>query len=125
LNELERSRRAESAEIAQAANKPADDTALRRVVAASVLDISVRQGEPFVAALAAAKALAPDPEQLKPLDGLLHRVRAASLQRELSALVRCAAGAVIKPPAVMDRLRQARSSFRIERSDAVGNDRTP
>jgi hypothetical protein len=130
LNELERSRRAESAEIAQAANKPADDTALRRVVAASVLDISVRQGEPFVAALAAAKALAPDPEQLKPLDGFASTgvPSHASLSRELSALV-----PKLSPPApenkttgtgIMDRLQAGAAKLvRIERTDAVGNDR--
>ncbi len=39
--------------------KPADDMPLRRVVAASLLDVSVRQGEPFVAALAAAKCSYP------------------------------------------------------------------
>jgi hypothetical protein len=130
LGELERSRRAEGAEIAQAANKVADDTALRRVVAAFMLDISVRQGEPFVAALAAAKALAPDPEQLKPLDGFASTgvPSPASLSRELAALV-----PKLSPPApenkttgtgIMDRLQAGASKLvRIERTDAVGNDR--
>jgi len=130
LNELERSRRAESAEIAQAANKPVDDTALRRVVAASVLDISVRQGEPFMAELAAAKALAPDPLQLKPLDGFASTgvPSPASLSRELGALV-----PKLSPPApenkttgtgIMDRLQAGAAKLvRIERTDAVGNDR--
>jgi len=130
LNELERSRRAESAEIAQAANKPVDDTALRRVVAASILDVSVRQGEPFVAELAAAKALAPDPQQLKPLDGFASTgvPSPASLSRELAALV-----PKLSPPApenkttgagIMDRLQAGAAKLvRIERTDAVGNDR--
>ena len=130
LNELERSRRAESAEIAQAANKPADDTALRRVVAASMLDMSVRQSEPFVAALAAAKALAPDPGELKPLDGFASTgvPSPASLSRELTALV-----PKLSPPAqetkttgtgIMDRLQAGAARLvRIERTDAVGNDR--
>jgi hypothetical protein len=130
LGELERSRRAEGAEIAQAANKVADDTALRRLVAAFMLDISVRQGEPFVAALAAAKALAPDPEQLKPLDGFASTgvPSPASLSRELAALV-----PKLSPPApenkttgtgIMDRLQAGASKLvRIERTDAVGNDR--
>ena len=38
-----------------------------RVVAASLLDISVRQGDPYVAALAAAKSLTADADALKPL----------------------------------------------------------
>ena len=130
LNELERSRRAESAEIAQAANKPADDTALRRLVAASMLDISVRQGEPFAAELAAAKALAPDPQQLKPLDGFASTgvPSPASLSRELGALV-----PKLSPPAqenkttgtgIMDRLQAGAAKLvRIERTDTSGNDR--
>jgi hypothetical protein len=130
LNELERSRRVEGTEIAQAANRPADDTALRRVVAASVLDISVRQGEPFVAALAAAKALAPNPEQLKPLDGFASTgvPSPASLSRELAALV-----PKLSPPpqenkttgtGIMDRLQAGAAKLvRIERTDTVGNDR--
>lgn len=130
LSELERSRRAEGAEIAQAANRPADDTALRRVVAASVLDISVRQGEPFVEALAAAKALAPNPDQLKPLDGFASTgvPSPASLSRELAALV-----PKLSPPpqenkttgtGIMDRLQAGAAKLvRIERTDAVGNDR--
>ena len=123
--------RAESAEIAQAANKPADDTALRRVVAASMLDVSVRQGEPFVAALAAAKALAPDPEALKPLDVFAASgvPNAASLCRELLTLV-----PKLSPPApenattgtgIVDRLQAGAAKLvRIERTDAVGNDRS-
>ena len=38
------------------------------VVAATLLDVSVRHGEPYAAALEAAKALAPDPAVLKPLE---------------------------------------------------------
>ena len=49
--------------------KPADDVPLRRVVAAALLDVSVRQGDPYAAALAAAKSLAANPDALKPLDG--------------------------------------------------------
>ena len=131
LSELERAKQAESAEIAQAANKPMDDKALRRVVAASMLDVSVRQGEPFVAALAAAKALAPDPEALKALDvfAATGLPNAASLCRELLTLV-----PKLSPPApqnsttgtgIMDRLQAGAAKLvRIERTDAVGNDRS-
>jgi len=130
LGEIERATRAESAEIAQASNKPADDSALRRVVAASMLDASVRQGEPFVAALAAAKALASNPEMLKPLDGFAASgvPSPASLSRELLKLV-----PKFSPPppgnataggGILDRLQAGAAKLvRIERTDAVGNDR--
>jgi hypothetical protein len=130
LGEIERATRAESAQIAQAANKPADDIALRRVVAASMLDASVRQGEPFPAALAAAKALAPDPQVLKPLDGFAATgvPNPASLSRELLTLV-----PKLSPPppqnsttgtGIIDRLQAGAAKLvRIERTDAVGNDR--
>jgi hypothetical protein len=130
LGEIERATRAESAQIAQAANKPADDIALRRVVAASMLDVSVRQGEPFPAALAAAKALAPDSQVLKPLDGFAATgvPNPATLSRELLTLV-----PKLSPPppqnsttgtGIIDRLQAGAAKLvRIERTDAVGNDR--
>src|SRR5207245_9901314 len=86
--ELERAARAQVSGIAQESGKPADDVPLRRVVAASVLDVSVRQGEPYAAALAAAKSLAENADALKPLDGFAATgvASAASLSRELVAL---------------------------------------
>ena len=53
--------RAQSAEIAQENAKPADDVPLRRIVAAALLDVLVRTGDPYPAALAAAKSLAAEP----------------------------------------------------------------
>ena len=130
LSQIERASRAESAEIALQDNKPADDTALRRVVVASMLDGSVRQSEPFAAQLAAAKALAPDPEALKPLDAFAASgvPSAASLSRELLTLV-----PKLSPPApenattgtgIVDRLQAGAAKLvRIERADAVGTGR--
>jgi hypothetical protein len=130
LSQVERASRAESAEIALQDNKPADDTALRRVVVASMLDGSVRQSEPFAAQLAAAKALAPDPEALKPLDAFAASgvPSAASLSRELLTLV-----PKLSPPApenattgtgIVDRLQAGAAKLvRIERADAVGTGR--
>jgi hypothetical protein len=130
LSQIERATRAASAELAQQDHKPADDSALRRVVAASMLDVSVRQGEPFAAQLAAAKALAPNPDALKPLDGFAVSgvPSAAGLSRELLALV-----PKLSPPApenattgtgIVDRLQAGAAKLvRIERTDAVGNDR--
>jgi hypothetical protein len=66
--EIERATRAQVAALSQERTGPADDLALRRVVVASLLDISVRQGEPYAASLAAAKALTADADALKPLD---------------------------------------------------------
>jgi hypothetical protein len=131
LSQIERAARAESAAIAQRDSKPADDTALRRLVAASMLDISVRQGEPFVAALAAAKSLAPDPDALKPLNDFASSgvPNAANLSRELLTLV-----PKLSPPApensttgtgIIDRLKTGAAKLvRIERTDTVGNDRS-
>jgi hypothetical protein len=130
LSQIERATRAESAELAQQDHKPADDGALRRVVAASMLDVSVRQGEPFAAQLAAAKSLAPHPDALKPLDGFAASgvPSAAGLSRELVALA-----PKLSPPApdnattgtgIVDRLQAGAARLvRIERTDAVGNDR--
>jgi hypothetical protein len=131
LGQIERATRAESAVIAQQSNKPADDAVLRRVVVASMLDISVRQGEPFAAALAAAKSLAADAAALKPLDDFAASgvPSAALLSRELLTLV-----PKLSPPApeiattgsgIVERLQAGAAKLvRIERTDAVGNDRS-
>src|SRR6266576_4746581 len=89
IAELERATRATVSEIAQESARPADDVPLRRVVAATVLDVSVRQGEPYATALAAAKSLAENADALKPLDGFAATgvPSAASLSRELLSLV--------------------------------------
>ena len=130
LSQIERATRAESAEIAQQSAKPVDDTGLRRVVVASMLDVSVRQGEPFAAALTAAKSLAADAATLKPLDEFATSgvPSAAILSRELLTLV-----PKLSPPApepattgagIVDRLQAgAAKLIRIERTDAVGTDR--
>jgi hypothetical protein len=111
--------------------KPADDAALRRVVVASLLDLSVRQGEPFKDALSAAKSLAPDDAALNSLEGFAAAgvPTAAILSRELLTLV-----PKLSPPPVLvndtvnpdivDRLKAGAARLvRIERTDAVGNDR--
>jgi hypothetical protein len=127
---IERATRAQGAEIAQESAKPADDLALRRVVAASLLDVAVRQGDPYAAVLAAAKSLAADPDSLKPLDGFATSgvPHAAALSRELLTLV-----PKLSPPAaenattgsgIIDRLQAGASRLvRIERTDTNGNDR--
>jgi hypothetical protein len=130
LAEVERAVRAEGERIAQATSQPADDVALRRLVVASMLDLSVRQSEPFTDALKAAKALASDPQMLKPLEDFAGSgvPNPAALCRELLTLV-----PKLEPPAtasattgtgIVERLQAGAAKLvRVERTDAVGNDR--
>jgi hypothetical protein len=127
--------RAQSAELAQENAKenakPADDMSLRRVVAAALLDVLVRIGDPYPAALTAAKSLAANPDALKPLEGFAAKgvPNANALSRELLTLV-----PKLSPPAqpdnattgsgIVERLQAGASKLvRIERTDTVGNDR--
>src|SRR6266576_2288550 len=129
IAQLERATRAQVSGIAQESAKPADDVPLRRVVAATVLDVSVRQGEPYVAALAAAKSLAENADALKPLDGFAATgvPSAASLSRELLTLVQKLSPAqesATSGSGIIDRLQAGAAKLvRIERTDGVGNDR--
>ena len=130
LAQIERTNRAQTSEIAQENAKPADDVPLRRIVAAAMLDVLVRVGDPYPAALSAAKSLAPDPDALKPLDGFAASgvPSAAVLSRELLTLV-----PKLQPPmpenaatgtGIVERLQAGAAKLvRIERTDAVGNER--
>lgn len=125
---LERAARAQSTEIAQENARPVDDVALRRIVAAALLDVLVRVGDPYPAALTAAKSLAPNPDALKPLDAFAASgvPGAPVLSRELLALV-----PKLSPPSpensttgssLVDKLQAGASKLvRIERTDTVGN----
>jgi len=129
LANIEAAARTLSAEAAQRAAAP-DDPQLRRVVAASLLDVSVRAGEPYAAALAAAKPFAANADALKPLDGFTATgvPNINALNRELQALL-----PKLSPPqetsttgsGIVDRLQAGAARLvRIERTDAVaGNDR--
>jgi hypothetical protein len=138
LDQIERVTREQAAAIAgakQVASKAAqDDLPLRRVVAAALLDVAVRHGDPYVGALAAAKALAPDPDKLKPLDQFADKgvPNPPMLNRELLALVpklspaaaNSDTGTGTASGGIVDRLKAGASSLvRIERTDAAGNDR--
>jgi hypothetical protein len=129
LSQIERATRTQTAEIAQESAKPADDVPLRRVVAAALLDVSVRQGEPYAAALAAAKSLAENADGLKPLDGFAASgvPSAASLSRELLTLVPKLSPAqenAASGSSIVDRLQAGAAKLvRIERTDGVGSDR--
>ena len=138
---LENQIRAQGAEIAQqgsriadnkvAEAKPADDLPLRRLVAAALLDTQVRSGDPYSAALAAAKSLAPNPDALKPLDEFAAKgvPSAASLSRELLALMPKLSPVAQQPHittglGIVERLKAGATRLvKIERVDTVGDDR--
>ena len=133
--------RAQAAEIAQQAGKiaetkaadakPADDLPLRRVVAAALLDVLVRIGDPYQAALASAKALSPNADALKPLDQFAATgvPSTAKLAGELLTLV-----PKLSPPpppdtattgsGIVERLQAGAAKLvKIERTDTSGTDR--
>jgi hypothetical protein len=130
LAQIEGATRAQTAAIAQESSKPADDVPLRRIVAAALLDVHVRSGDPYPAVLAAATALAATPDALKPLDGFAASgvPGNAALSRELLTLV-----PKLSPPAsdnattgagLVDRLQAGAAKLvRIERTDTIGTDR--
>ena len=126
---IESAVRAQKSAIAQDNAKPADDVPLRRIVAAALLDIQVRVGEPYPAELAAAKSLAPHPEALKPLEGFAESgvPRPAVLSRELLTLVAKLSPAVeavsTTGSGLVERLKDGASKLvRIERTDTNGSD---
>jgi hypothetical protein len=138
ITQIERAAKAQETEIAAiksaeaktAEAKPADDVALRRVVAASLLDVAVRHGDPFAAQLAAAKPLATNAETLKPLETSAASgvPNAPALCRDLLAivpkLVPSAPDAETTGSGIVDRLQAGAAKLvRIQRADATGTDR--
>jgi hypothetical protein len=131
LGQIERAAAALKAETAQQSARPADDRPLRRVVAASLLDGTVRQSEPYAAQLGAAKPLADDANALKPLEAFAASglPTVATLSRELLAVLpKLTATADAAPTTGMgfvDRLQAGAARLvRIQRTDAVtGDDR--
>jgi hypothetical protein len=137
---IESTLRKQTAELAQQGNKIgevgaadaklADDMPLRRVVAASLLDVAVRHGDAYAAPLEAARRFAENPDALKPLD-----VFAASgvpspgaLSRELLEIVPKLAppppSAATTGTGIVDRLQAGAAKLvRIERTDATSTDR--
>ncbi|MGH6641479.1 MAG: COG4223 family protein [Bradyrhizobium sp.] len=141
IAKLESAVQAQAAEIAQQSSKianakaadakPADDLPLRRVVAAALLDVLVRTGDPYPAALAAAKAVAPNAEALKPLEAFAATgvPNANKLSSELLTLVPKLTPAA--PPdtstagsGIVERLQAGAAKLvKIERTDTSGSDR--
>jgi hypothetical protein len=142
LAKAESQMRAQGAEIAQQGSKladskppeakPADDMPLRRMVAATLLDVLVRTGDAFPTALATAKSLAPNPDALKPLDQFAEKgvPNANRLSTELLALVpKLSPPAAQQDPAttgsgIVERLQAGAARLvKIERTDTAGTDR--
>lgn len=127
LTQIERAAGALKTETAQQSAKPADDKPLRRIVAASLLDGQVRQGEPYAVALDQAKSLALDANALAPLNAFAATgvPTAASLSRDLLALPNLSPPAENAPAGAgfVDRLQAgAVRLLRIQRTDAVAGD---
>ena len=140
IAKIESQMRAQNAEIAQQGSKladtkadakPADDLALRRLVAGALLDVLVRIGDPYPTALAATKALAPNPDALKPLDQFAEKgvPNAGKLSTELLALVPKLSPAAQQSTAttgtgIVERLQAGAAKLvKIERTDTAGSDR--
>ncbi|MFB6459387.1 COG4223 family protein [Bradyrhizobium tunisiense] len=134
IAQLERASKSERAELAQQGEKIAeakarDDKPLRSVVAAALLDVAVRHGDPYQSQLSAARSLAAKPDMLKPLETFASSgiPTPVALSRELLNIV-----PKLSPPAeaqtsgtgIVERLQAGASKLvRIERTDGVGNDR--
>ncbi len=128
LNAIERAAGDLKSSAAEQSAKPVDDPVLRRTVAASLLDTSVRQSEPYSAALAAVKPLAADPAQLKPLDAFATSgvPSDAALSRELLALLPkltpVQSETASSNTGFLDRLQAGAAKLvRIERTDVAGS----
>ena len=127
IDQIERTkvRRAQAA-----ASKPADDVPLRRVVAAALLDVAVRHGDPFAGALAAAKALAPDAGEAEAArsvrgEGRAEPAGADPRIADAGAEIVAGRGNPTTGSGIVDRLQAGASKLvRIERTDAAGNDRS-
>jgi hypothetical protein len=132
IAKLEQAMSAQAAAIQKAADaKSADDLPLRRLVAASLLDVAARHGDPFKSTLTTAKTLSPNPDELKPLDQFAATGVPSPqiLGRELLNLVpkfsQASQGTAPTAGGILDRLEHgAEKLVQIERTDATGNDRS-
>ena len=140
IAKVENQMRAQSAEIAQQGSKlseaqsadakAANDMPWRRVLAAVLLDVLVRVGDPYPVALSTAKALAPNPDALKPLEAFADKgvPNANKLSTELLALVPklmpAQQATATTGTGIVDRLQAGAAKLvKIERTDTAGTDR--
>lgn len=124
IDQLESATRALSADAAKQRAAPADDKALRRIVAVTLLDRLVRQGDSYAAALTAAAPLVSQPDTLKPLEQFAASgvPSANTLSKELLTQIAATAPAAPKSvdgAGILDRLQAgAERLVRIRRTDA-------
>ncbi len=126
LTQIESAIKTQATAAAQQAAKPADDAPLRRVVAASLLDMQVRQGQPYVAALQAASTSA-DAARAQPLQAFAATgiPSADTLSKDLLALLPKLSPAPTATETtgtgIMDRLQAGAARLvKIERNDTSG-----
>lgn len=130
LGKIERATAALSAAAAApppAPQAPLEDPNVRRMASATALDSAVRQGEPYAAALAAARSAGGDTDGLKPLDAFAATgvPTAGALSRELLTLLPKLAPkpeAQPAPSGMVERLQQSAAKLvRIQRTDAAAS----
>ncbi len=126
---IERAEKNLEADFAKRASALTTDRAGRLAAAAAALKSAVERGDPFPAEFAAAKALAPDPNTLSPLEPFATSglPSASALARELSALVPAllkAAGSAPRDSSFLEKLQSnAEKLVRIRPIEEVpGND---
>lgn len=126
LAKIERATIALTGEIAAPPKPTPEDLRLRRIASATMLDATVRQGEPYSVALAAAKSSANNASTLKALDEFAATgiPSANSLSRELAALLPKLMTKTEPAPVasgnILDRLQSSAANLvRIERTDAM------
>jgi hypothetical protein len=106
---------------------PLEDPNVRRMAAATALDSAVRQGEPYAAALAAARSASGETDVLKPLDAFAATgiPNAGALSRELLTLLPKLAPKTepaAAPSGIVERLQQSAAKLvRIQRTDAAAS----
>lgn len=124
LDQIEQATRALTAAAASPPKPAADDKPLRRVIAATLLEQTVRHGEPFAAALGAVKPFA-DPASLKPLEPFASTgvPTAHALCAELLTLVPAPASQLAADAGFIDRLKAgAERLVRIRRTSPEAGD---
>jgi hypothetical protein len=99
ITALEQNDKAVEGELAKRAAADSGDHAVKLALAATALKSAVERGDPFVAELATAKALAPDPKLLAPLEPYAAAgvPTAAALARELAELAPSLRASVAAP----------------------------
>lgn len=106
---------------------PLEDPNVRRMASATALDSAVRQGEPYAAALTAARSAGGDADVLKPLDAFAATgvPTAGALSRELLTLLPKLTPkpeAQPAPSGMVERLQQSAAKLvRVQRTDAAAS----